>query len=245
MDLVVLLSLLLAGAGLALIVALVSLLVVGRGGVLSQPRRLAWAQITMVHCAFVVSGWVVNLQYLIWPEFPGRQELGYLLYNSIFILNGVLDGALPLLLLLIFLRGTPFRRWPLLGLLGIVATALVGVVNGVLNSWERMLDVSQLLTFEAIAAYLILLGLYLLHRLPEMDLYLAIFVAINALFQLLLPVQEVFFQVVGISSVIDIWHLHQFLQLTATGIQVAVVLSAINSVRYRRLMPVFRPGAER
>lgn len=240
MDLLLLLRLMTGGAALALVAALVALLIVGRGGTLSTPRRSAWMLITVVHGFFAVSGWAVELQYFFLVDDPRVLALAQKLYHGLFLLNGALDGLLPLSLLFLFLGATPYRHLPLLGAAGVVLTAVVGLGTGSLGSWGRMLDVSQILTFQAIAAYLVFLGLYLLKRLPEVDLYLAAFLAVNAIFQLLLPVQEAFFLLVGESAVTDIWHLHLLVQLTAIGVQIAIALSALNAMRYRPLVSVFR-----
>ncbi len=243
MDLLLILRLLTVTVRLALVASLIALLVVGRDGTLRRFRRSAWVLVSWVHGSFAVSGVVIELQHLYWPADQALRVLLRAVYNHLFFLNGILDAVLPVALLLLFLGATRYRHWPLAGLAGIAVTAVAGVAVGALRSWDTLLEVSQILTFHAIAAHLVFLGLYLLKRLPEVDFYLAAFVAVDALFQFLLPIQEVFFQIVDVKAVMKIWHLHQLLQLTATAVQVAVVLSCVNSMRYRPIVPVFRSPA--
>jgi hypothetical protein len=227
-------------AGFVLLATLLVLLVANRGGRLGMVRRSAWVTIAWVHGAFALSRLVVELQHLFWPADPVLRAWGRKLYNSLFLFNGLLDAALPLLLLALFWRGTRYRPWPLVVLVVVMATAAVGVGLGAVHDWDTLLAISQVLTFQAIGAYLVFMGLYLLKRVPEVDFYLAAFVAVDAVFQLLLPIQEVFFQLVGVVAAGEIWHVHQLLQLTATGVQVAIVLSCVNAKRYRPLVPIFR-----
>jgi hypothetical protein len=225
---------------LALLAVLITLLVVGRGGRLGLVRRPAWGMITWVHGIFALGGLAVELQHLYWSADPALMVMGYRVYNKLFLVNGLLDAALPAGVLALFLSATRYRLWPIAGLLAVAASGGLGVVLGALREWETLLAVAQLLTFQAIAAYLVFYGLYLMKRLPEVDFYLAAFLVVDALFLLLLPIQEVFFQVVGVLAAAEIWHLHQLLQLTATGVQVAIVLSCVNAMRYRPLAPIFR-----
>jgi hypothetical protein len=227
---------------LALVATLIALLVVGRTGVLGRGRRPAWILITWVHGSFALAALVIEL-FDIFGAGPVVRVLTRKVYYHLYLVNGILDTALPLALMALFLGATRYRVWPLLGLVGVAATGLVGAASGALRSWDSLLAVSQLLTFQAIGFYLVFFGLFLLQRLPEVNFYLALFVAIDALFLLLLPIQEVFFRIVGVEAVMDIWHLHQLLQLTATAVQVAIVLSCVNALRYRPLVPILRVPA--
>lgn len=240
MDLLLLLRGLTVLARIALLVTLLILLHVSRGGRLGLMRRPAWVVISWVHGVFLASSLIIELLHLFWPGDPVLKALWREVYNALYLLNGLLDAVLPVALLALFLGATGYRRWPLAALAGIVATAMAGLGMGVVRDWDTLLAISQVLSFQGIAAYLIFFGLYLLHRLPEVDFYLAAFIAVDALFLLLLPVQEVFFQLVGVVAVTEIWHLHQVLQLTATGVQIAIVLSCINAMRFRPLTPILR-----
>lgn len=244
MDLLLFFRILTVLARVALVVSLLVLLHVGRGGRLGLVRRPAWMVISWVHGVFMLGSIVVELQYLFWPDDRALRKILRELYNTLYLLNGSLDAALPVALLVLFLGATRYRRWALAGLAGVMATGMAGIGMGVVRNWESMLGVSQVLTFQGIVAYLVLHGLYLLKRIPEVDFYLAAFLAVDALFLVLLPVQEVFFQMVGMKAAAEIWHLNQVLQLTASGVQIAVVLSCINAMRYLPLLPTLRVSAQ-
>lgn len=243
MDLLLLLRILTALGRVALLAMLVVLLSTWRGAGRGDVRRPAWVVVAWVHGVFVIGGLLIEVQHLVWDgdlaSIPVRQSV----YNLLFLLNSVLEAALPVILLAHFLEGTRYRRWSLVGVALIVATGVLWILTGGVRSWAHMLDFSQVLIFQAIAGYLIFFGAYLLKRLPGVDLYLAVFLAVDAAFVLVLPIQQVFFRLVGLEGVWEIWHPHQLLQLTATGIQVAVVLSCQNSMRHRRVSPMLRvPG---
>lgn len=243
MDLLLLLRGLTVLARVALFTALLVLLHVGRGGRLGVVRRPAWIVISWVHGIFMLGSLAIELHHLFRPEDRALRALWREIYNALYLLNSTLDAALPVALLALFLGAARYRSWPLAGLAVVAVTGLVGLGMGVVRDWEALLGVSQVLSFQAIVAYLIFQGLYLLKRMPEVDVYLAMFVAVDALFLVLLPIQEVFFQAVGVVTAAEIWHLHQVLQLTATGIQAAIVLSCINSMRFRPLAPLLRVPA--
>jgi hypothetical protein len=221
-----------------LVASLVALLVVGRGGTLSRVRWPGWFVVTVVHGSFALNGLLAESLLLFWPAEVQLRALGRILYHLIFLMNGVLDAVLPVVLLSLFLGVTDYRRWPLAGLAVVGLTVVVGLALGAARNWDMLLDVAQVLSFQAIVWHLIFFGLYLLKRLPQVDLYLAVFVAIDAIFQVLLPIQQMFFQVVTRTDAAGIWHLHQLLQLSATVAQVAIVLSCVNALRYRPLMPI-------
>lgn len=240
MDLLLLLRISTALGRVALLVALITLLRTGRGATTGGIRRPAWVLITWIHGVFILSGLAVELLHIFGSGDATHIGLRRALYYHLFLLNCVLDAALPVAILMHFLAGTRYRGWSLAGLLLIIMTGVVGSAGGALRSWGELLDVSQVLTFQAIVGYLIFFGIYLLKRLPAVDFYLAAFLAVDAAFVLVLPIQQVFFQAVGLEASWDIWHLHQLLQLTATGIQVVIVLSYLNSMRYRPLAPLMQ-----
>jgi hypothetical protein len=221
-----------------LVAALVALLIIGRAGTLSRIRWPGWFVVTVTHGIFALNGLLVESLLLFWPAVVQLRALARILYHLIFLMNGVLDTILPVVLLSLFLGGTDYRRWPLVGLAAVLLTVVVGLVLGSAHNWDTLLGVAQVLSFQAIVWYLIFFGLYLLKRLPQVDLYLAIFIAIDATFQVLLPIQQMFFQVVTRTDAAGIWHLHQLLQLSATIAQVAIVLSCVNALRYRPLIPI-------
>jgi hypothetical protein len=243
MDLLLLLRWLTLLARGALLAALLVLLHAGRGGRLGVVLRPAWVLVSWVHGVFMAGSILVELQHLLWPDDRALREVLHELYNTLYLLNGSLDAALPLGLLVLFLGATRYRRWALAGLAGVAATGAAGIGLGVVRDWDTMMGVSQVLTFQGIAAYLVFHGLFLLKRIPEVDFYLAAFVAVDALFLVLLPIQEVIFQAVGAVAATEIWHLHQILQLAVTGVQVAIALSCINSMRYIPLLPALRVPA--
>lgn len=240
MDPLLLLRILTALGRVALVVALIVFLSTWRGAGRGDVRRPAWIVIAWAHGAFSLGGILVELQYLFWNGDTALAGVRSVFYNHLFLVNSVLEAALPVALLAYFLAGTHCRRWSLAGLALIVATGIVGSATGAARNWDYLLDISQVLAFQAIVGYLIFFGAYLLKRMPGVDFYLAVFLAVDAAFVLVLPIQQVFFQAVGLEGVREIWHLHQLLQLTATGIQVAVVLSCLNSMRYRPPMPMLR-----
>jgi len=241
MDLLLLLRILTVIGQAVLLVVLVVLLATWRGaGRGEEVRRPAWVMIAWIHGIFAVAGLVVELQHFWLDGDIASAAVRKLTYNIFFLLNSALEAVLPALILAHFLKGTRYRRWSLAGVVLIVATGAAAGLTGAVWDWAHMLGVSQILSFQAIVGYLVFMSAYLLKRLPGVDVYLAVFLGVDAAFVLVLPIQQVFFQAVGPSGVWEIWHPHQLLQLMATGIQVAVVLSCINSMRYRRVSPLLR-----
>lgn len=239
MDPLLILRILTAFCRVVLLVSLLALLSTERGAA-SRIRRPAWITIAWVHGVFIVGGLYIELQNLIWPSGLMPGTLKRVIYYHLFLLNGLLDAALPILILMLFLAGTRYRRWSLAWLGVIVLTGAAGLALGAVRSWGELLVTSQVLTFQGIVGYLVFFGAYLLKRLPGVDLYLAAFLAVDAVFVLVLPIQQAFFQLVGLDESTSIWHFHQLLQLTAAGIQVVIVLSYLNSMRYRPLEPIIK-----
>src|SRR5690606_24980729 len=154
-----------------------------------------------------------------------------LVYNATYLLHAMMSAALPAVLALLYLGGVHARRVCIAILAAVVLIGMAAIPAGAMQSWERLLDVTRILSFIAIGGYLGLCALYITGRLGRVDSYIAVFVGIRTVFILLLPVQEVILQSVGRATAAKIWHLHQFIQL-ATGLaQFAVVAALILATR--------------
>ncbi|HEY8469393.1 MAG TPA: hypothetical protein VIL18_07115, partial [Longimicrobiales bacterium] len=107
------------------------------------------------------------------------------------------------------------------------AAAVTGAgaaVAGALQSWDLLLDSTRLLAFIGVPSYLAFLALVLVGHMPAPDRYVVWFVAVRALFVILTPIQEVFFQMVGREAAPQLWHLSQGLQFAMAVTCLAIVL---------------------
>jgi hypothetical protein len=144
-------------------------------------------------------------------------------------LHAVLSAALPAALMALAGIG----RVRVAGLLVVWAAVVIGALAagaGALHSWDRLLDATRVLSFIGIPAYLGFLGLMVLGHLPGLDRYLGWFIAVRAVFVILVPIQEVFFQTVGRDAAGQLWHLSQFLQFLTGAIHLAIVLLLLRAL---------------
>ncbi|HLU25149.1 MAG TPA: hypothetical protein VKZ58_05540 [Longimicrobiales bacterium] len=233
---------LLRGLTLAVRVAMtlgIVYVVVRRRDALSRTTHLAWVVLGVLYGVLAFDNLVLEVLAVLRRGQPPDSLIAQtraFVYNATYLLHAMMSAALPAVLALLYLEGTHIRRLCYAVLAAVVLIGAAAIPAGAMEtwanlSWERLLDVTRILSFVAIGGYLGLCALYVTGRLGRVDPYLAVFVGIRTVFILLLPVQEVILQSVGRETAAKIWHLHQFIQL-ATGVaQFLVVMALILATR--------------
>jgi len=216
-----------------LLLALALIMVVSRGRRgLGETRWRAWLAVAVVFTVVAVDNAVLGLFE---PEVRGLpadaplMKVWDALYHTTYLLHAVLSAALPASLMA--LAGSGWVR--VTGWVTIWVAVVVGAVAGgagALQSWDRLLDATRVLSFVGVSAYLGVLGLMSLGHLPELDRFLGAFIAVRTVYAILVPIQEVFFQHVGPFRAVYLWHLPQSLQFLTSAIQLGIVLLLLRSL---------------
>ncbi|HEX7051529.1 MAG TPA: hypothetical protein VF188_15085 [Longimicrobiales bacterium] len=198
---------------------------------LPQAQRRSWIIIACTYSAFTIDFLLGEMLSLLYNH-GHRQAYESIrpTYNLAFVLSAVLDAALPAVLLAVPLAAGRGRYLSLFVVVAIVCASVWGVEAGALRDWNILLTATQVISFLGIAAYLLFCALVVLGRLPAAGVHLAGFVAVAALFNVLLPVQEAIFQLVGRNAAAEIWHLNQFLQFARMAAQLTIVLLLVNTL---------------
>lgn len=205
-------------------------LVVRRGRALSPGSRSAWWAVTAIQVTIAIDYTLIE-SLILWSATPYASRILEWVYYIAYLLNSVLGGVLPYVIMTLLFRRGPTRALSLFGAGCMVMVAVAGAFMGALESWDSLLETTRVLSFMGIAGYLAVCGFMVLGRLPQIDAYLGGFILIGAVFHILLPIQEVFFQYIGRESAVDVWSVLQFLQFATGSAQFGCVLALINTVR--------------
>lgn len=201
-----------------------------------RPLHVAWSMVAGVFTFVAVSTLVLELFALGAAVFPERMAwmdaARGAIYNEAYLLAGMAFAVLPALLLLVLVQRPWVRRAGALLAVVAVGTGAYGLVSGGASTWTSMLSVTRLLSFEGIAGYLTFCAIFLLGQMPLVDRWLASVVVTETVFELLIPVPEVFFQAVGRSDAAAIWPLLQLMQLAAAAVQLAFAWWALRALRH-------------
>jgi hypothetical protein len=231
-NLLLLLRILTLGARLGLAAALVYLVAVRGGRFASRPQYLAWVAVTVVFAVLAVDNAMLEVLAVATRDLSREAPLRLLslrAYNLAYLLNAALAAALPLALI----GCLEPARWGRAGAWAAAAAAgLLGVGGGLAGAagdWNVLLSWTRALSFVGVIGFLTFWTLLLLGRLRA-DAYLIGFLAVETVFVLLLPIQEVFFQGVGREAAEEIWHLIQFLQFGTSTAQLVIVLALLNAL---------------
>lgn len=217
-------------------------LVVKRGASLTGTSRQAWVALASVFTILAFDNLGLEVfagfnAYGIAPEVAG--PLHKVFYHVTYLLHAVLAAALPAVVLSIYLQA---RRGVMAAamLAPVALVTVVAVARGALSDWGTLLSHSRYLSFLSIGAFLVFWTFVLLGRVRRVDAYLAGFIAVETLFEVLLPIQEIFFQLAGSSRAKEMWHLSQFLQFATAAAELAVVLAMIGALSRGRAVGVVR-----
>lgn len=216
---------------LLLAAALVAL-VWGKAARLGVTRWRAWLTVAIAFTVVAVDNAVLEALAAAargLPEDAALEQIRRSFYNATYLLHAVLSAAVPAVLMALAGIG----RVRVVGLVAAWAAVVIGALAagaGAVESWDKLLNTTRLLSFIAIPAYLGFLGLMLLGHLPGLDRYLGWFISVRALFVILVPIQEVFFQSVGRVAASQLWHLSQFLQFATAAIHLGIVALVLRSV---------------
>lgn len=236
----VLLRALTVAARVALAVALVLLVRRGGEGLASVSRR-AWVTLCVAYVILAFDNTILEiLAVLHWRGgLAGVDTVRMAVYHITYLLHAVLAAALPALLLAIY-HPAASALVRILAVLPAVAVAAVSVALGALTEWDVLLASSRVLSFLSILSFLAFWTFVLLGWTRRVDAYLAGFVAVETLFEVLLPIQEIFFQLLGPEQASEMWHLSQFLQFATASAQLAVVLALTTALTSGRPVRVVR-----
>ena len=167
------------------------------------------------------------------PEDAALVKVRYTVYHGTYLLHAVLSTALPAALMA--LAGAGWVRTA--GLVVVWAAAVIGALAagaGALQSWDRLLEATRVLSFVGIPAYFGFLGLMLLGHLPGLDRFLGWFIGVRTVYVILVPIQEVYFQHVGRAWAARLWHVPQSFQFLMGAIQLGIVLLLLRSLSAAR-----------
>lgn len=232
MDLLLVLRLLTVAVRLALATALIYLVVKQRS-TLSRPVWVVWTLIAASMTVFAVDNAAAELLSSLRRDLPEDAQLHqfyFSVYHFSYLLNAVLVALWPAAAIAALGgRGRLRSAWVAVAI-GVVAVGGVGLLSGTQESWDVLLRFTRILSFVGIGAYLGFWTFFFLGRLPRTDVYLAGFLAVRTIFELLVPVQEVFFQMVGRASSNQIWHVLQFLQVATESATLVIVLALIGAL---------------
>lgn len=211
---------------LALAAGLISLVVKHRPA-LARPAWVVWALIAVSYTILALDNTTLELLTFLrrdLPEDAPLERFYYAVYHFTYLLHALLNDALPAATIVVLVG--PGRTRYAFGAVtvGAVGVAVVGLLAGTQESWDVLLRFTRVLSFIGIGGYLAFWALFFLGRVPRAGIYLAGFLGVQTVFELLLPVQEVFFQMVGRGSADEIWYVLQFLQLAAASAHLGIVL---------------------
>lgn len=214
------------------------------GATLTSRRRRSWQVLTAMAVLLALDNAGIEAYFLALRNLEGvgrAAELRDLVYFSVYLFNGALLAVLPAAVAAVHSAGSRDRRMALAGIAAVVLVALIGATNGALESWEGLLGTTRILSLLAVVTHLSFWAAYLLGRLVEVDAYLAGFVGLFSLYGIVLPVQEVFFELVGMRSARAVWHLNLGMLVAFTLGQAVIVFSLAHALGTGRPLPTIRP----
>lgn len=203
------------------------------GSGLLTPGNGAWFIMAARHVVLALTASMVEAVWVVVAIAPNSTLAiaGKAAYNPAYLLNAAISAMAPYLILALLAERAVARRFYLAAVAAIIVVSTVAITAGAARDWSVLMSWTQVLSFVEIAGYLTTFGLVLLGRLRRVDSYFLGLLVILGLYTILLPVQAEFFELVGRSEAVEIWHLNQFLQLIAVGTEIAVVLACINHMR--------------
>jgi len=236
----------LAGAAVVGLAVLLARLLLHRQA-LAGRARAAWTAVAVIELA-MIAGYLhaetLALVTVVRPDASAWMEHRRALYNPVYYLNAVLIAALPALLMRVLSGDLRVRAAGATLAAAIAIAGVGGFLLGATSSWPGLLGWTRAFTLAGIAGYLTVWALVAVERLPAMDVYLAAFLLMRTLYEIVKPVQELFFQEFTAAEAASIWHLHLFLQLLQRlGMigAVAMLLSAVRRGRPPRTILAARP----
>jgi hypothetical protein len=200
-----------------------------------KPLHVAWSLVAGVFALVAASTFLLESLALAATVSPGHagwlDAVRVAIYNELYLLVGMALAGLAALLLVTLVQQPWARRAGAVLAVVVVGTAAYGFAGGGASDWAAMLSVTRILSFEGIAGYLTFCAIFLLGQMPLVDRWLAAIIITETVFELLIPVPEVFFQAVGQADAAAIWPLLQLMQLAAAAVQVAFVWGAYRALR--------------
>lgn len=200
-----------------------------------RPLHVAWSLVAGVFTFVAASTLVLESFALTATLVPAQADwlnaVRAAIYNELYLLAGVALAALAALLLVVLVQRRWARRAGALLAVVVAGTGLFGLISGGASDWAAMLGVTRILSFEGIAGYLAFCAIFLLGQMPLVGRWLAAIVITETVFELLIPVPEVFFEAVGRADAAAIWPLLQLMQLAAATAQLVFVWGALRALR--------------
>jgi len=244
MDLLDLLRALTLAARLLLAGALL-MVVLSRADRLSPTSWRAWLAVAVLYIVLAVDNAVLEALWAQVRDLAPKARLRwihFLFYNSTYLLHAVMSAVLPAVLIVIAGSGR-VRRIALVGAAAVVLVGATAAAGGVVETWDRLLRSTRVLSFLGLIGYVSFLGLLLLGWLSGLDRYLVWFIGMRTAFVVLVPIQEVFFEAAGQAEAHQLWHLPQFLQFAMAATQLGIVILLLRALRDERGVPPIRLGS--
>ncbi|MFW6201145.1 MAG: hypothetical protein ACOC8B_01085 [Gemmatimonadota bacterium] len=193
----------------------------------SQPAARVWRWLALPYGLIALNAVLFEARLALRPYIadPALGEfLRVTVYQALYLTQTLIGAAIPIVLLALLPRHRSWRRIAWAALAVMVAVAMVGVARDALADWDVLLGSTRVIYFISIAAHLLFWALFALAAVEAVGTHLAVFMAIETVFVLLIPAQEAYFQVLGLSGADQIWHLNQFLQMATAFAQAGVVI---------------------
>jgi hypothetical protein len=245
-DALLLLRILTVAARLGLAAALLTL-VIRHGRSLAHPARSCWTLVALAAALLALDNLVLEIVAAALAERGTAldTQVRYLLYHATYVAHAFMGVLVPLGALALFGGAGRLRRGAVAAMLTGAAVTAIAAGTGALTDWSQLLVHTRLLSFLTVAAYLVFWAAVALGYLARVDAYLAGYLAVDTVFELLLPVQGVFFQLAGREAAASLWHLLQFLQFATALAQLVIVLALLYALAQGRgLPPVAVPTRE-
>ncbi|MFW6200999.1 MAG: hypothetical protein ACOC8B_00340 [Gemmatimonadota bacterium] len=193
----------------------------------SQPAARVWRWLALPYGLIALNSVLFELRLALRPHItapPLAEFLRVTVYQALYLGQTLIGATIPIILLALLPRRRSWRRVAWGALVVMVAVAAVGVARDALADWDVLLGSTRVIYFISIAVHLLFWALFALAAVEAVGTHLAVFMAIETVFVLLIPAQEAYFQVLGLAGADQIWHLNQFLQMVTAFAQAGIVI---------------------
>lgn len=199
--------------------------VVAHGAGMSRGGRSAWLMLICMHAVIALNSAAIEFAWVLWTVRPESPLIAVAqdIYNSLYLINGAVAAGVPFLILASLLTVPRARGLSILGAGGVAVFTLVVEISEQVDDWSTLMQVSQTLSFVTIGGLLLFWVGVLLGRIPRTDVHLLGVIAVITVFQLLLPIQAEFFNLVGHGELPAIWNVHQWLQFAHVVAEIVIV----------------------
>lgn len=195
--------------------------------------RGSWGVVAGQHVILALTTALIEVVWVVWAVAPRSPFVSFALplYNSLYHFNATVTAVVPYLIVALLAGTAAQRRSAALAAVVVGGLGVVTEISGATRDWGVLMSWSQVFAFVQVGGYLVFWGCVILGRVRRPDAYLLGFLAVEALYAILLPIQAEFFEFVGRARVAEIWHVHAFLQLALVAIQLTIAVACIGVLR--------------